>query len=83
MAEGTGVQGSGSRVSGRGGIIVAMVNEERLVSLFKKLCLINAPALKERECVDFAKKYLLDIGLEVREDDAGRKIGSGSTPRST
>jgi tripeptide aminopeptidase len=55
-----------------------MINEDRLVALFKKLCLINAPALKERESVDFTKGYLKDIGLEVREDDAGKKIGSNA-----
>lgn len=55
-----------------------MINEERLVSLFKKLCLINAPALRERESVDFTKAYLQDIGLEVREDEAGAKIGSNA-----
>lgn len=55
-----------------------MINEDRLVSLFKKLCLINAPALKERESVDFVKGYLAEIGLEVREDDAGKRLGSNA-----
>lgn len=55
-----------------------MVNEERLVGLFKQMCLINAPALDERNCVDFVKKHLEDMGLEVREDDAGAKIGGNA-----
>src|SRR4051812_12736250 len=52
-----------------------MVNEERLVSLFKELCLIDAPALGEGACVAHVKSFLEGMGLEVREDDAGRKIG--------
>lgn len=52
-----------------------MVNEERLVSLFKELCLIDAPALAEREVVAFTKKHLESIGLDVREDEAGGSIG--------
>ena len=55
-----------------------MINEDRLVKLFKDLCLINAPALQEKECVEFTKGYLADMGLEVQEDDAGAKIGSNS-----
>ena len=55
-----------------------MINEERLVSLFKKLCLIDAPALKERESVEFVKGYLKEIGLEVKEDNASAKIGSNA-----
>lgn len=58
--------------------MTVMINEERLISLFKKLCLINAPSLKERECVDFVKSYLTDIGLSVEEDDSGKKIGSNA-----
>lgn len=55
-----------------------MINEDRLVGLFKKLCLINAPALKERESVEFVKGHLAQMGLEVREDDAGNKIGGNA-----
>jgi tripeptide aminopeptidase len=55
-----------------------MVNEERLVDLFKKLCLIDAPALKERASVDYVKGLLAEMGLEVREDEAGEKIGGNA-----
>lgn len=55
-----------------------MINEDRLVSLFKKLCLIDAPALRERESVDFVKAHLTQMGLDVQEDDAGAKIGSNA-----
>jgi tripeptide aminopeptidase len=52
-----------------------VINEERLVKLFKELCLINAPALEESDCIAFTKAYLEGIGLEVSEDDAGERIG--------
>jgi tripeptide aminopeptidase len=52
-----------------------MINEERLVKLFKDLCLINAPALQENECIQWTKRYLQDMGLEVHEDEAGKEIG--------
>jgi len=54
---------------------MAMVNEARLVGLFKQLCLINAPALGERASVSFVKDYLSKLGLNVAEDRAGEKIG--------
>lgn len=55
-----------------------MINEERLVNLFKELCLIDAPALAERESVAYTKRLLLDLGLEVVEDDAGAEIGGNA-----
>lgn len=55
-----------------------MVNERRLVDLFKEVCLIDAPSLNERESVLWTKKYLQDIGLEVREDEAGIAIGGNA-----
>jgi len=50
-----------------------MINEERLVTLFKDLCLINAPALAEAECGEYVKRYLEKMGLTVAEDDAGKE----------
>jgi tripeptide aminopeptidase len=55
-----------------------VINEERMLKLFKELCLIDAPALNEKECVAFTKAYLQNIGLDVREDDAGSKIGGNA-----
>lgn len=55
-----------------------MINEARLITLFKDLCLINAPALEERECVQFVKQHLTELGLEVHEDSAGAKIGGNA-----
>lgn len=52
-----------------------MVNQDRLVGLFKTLCLINAPALEERACVDYVRKYLLELGVVHFEDGAGQLIG--------
>ncbi|MBI1757522.1 MAG: M20/M25/M40 family metallo-hydrolase [Fimbriimonas ginsengisoli] len=52
-----------------------MVQEERLVELFKELCFINAPPLGERDSVAFVKDLLAKAGLEVYEDEAGGKIG--------
>lgn len=54
------------------------INETRLVNLFKELCLINAPALGECECATFVRRHLEEIGLEVWEDDAGKKIGGNA-----
>ncbi len=51
-----------------------MINEARLVDLFQELCLINAPALQEQECVSHVKAMLIGMGLEVREDEAGAAI---------
>jgi tripeptide aminopeptidase len=55
-----------------------MINEERLVKLFRELCLINAPALHEAECARYVKKHLEEMGLEVHEDQAAEKIGGDS-----
>lgn len=55
-----------------------MVNEQRLVELFKQLCLINAPSKGERQCTDFVKQLLEAEGLTVVEDGAGEKIGGNS-----
>ncbi|MBS1705731.1 MAG: M20/M25/M40 family metallo-hydrolase [Armatimonadetes bacterium] len=55
-----------------------MIQEERLISLFKNLCLINAPALEERESVAWTKQYLLKMGLEVVEDNASEIIGGNA-----
>lgn len=55
-----------------------MINAERLTKLFLDLCLIDAPALKERECMQFVKRHLSDMGLEVQEDNAGDQIGGNA-----
>jgi len=54
------------------------MNEQRLFRLFEELCMINAPALQERECVEYTKNYLSGIGLDVWEDEVGPTIGSNA-----
>lgn len=55
-----------------------VIREDRLVELFKTLCLIDAPALKEAEVVAYTRSYLEQIGLEVWEDEAAAKIGGNA-----
>lgn len=55
-----------------------MIQQDRLVQLFKDLCLINAPAKAERESVDFVTSYLQTMGLEITEDKAGEAIGGNA-----
>jgi tripeptide aminopeptidase len=55
-----------------------VIQEERLVNLFRRLCMINAPALQEKECVAFVREHLEEMGLEVWEDEAGSKIGGNA-----
>lgn len=55
-----------------------VINEERLVALFRDLCMIDAPPLAERESVRFTRSYLEKLGLEVFEDDAGARIGGNA-----
>lgn len=58
--------------------LTGLVNEDRLIQLFKNLVMINAPALAEREVVDWTKKYLEEIGIECWEDNAGAEIGGNA-----
>lgn len=55
-----------------------MIDQDRLFRLFEHLCLIDAPPLGERECVEWTKAYLENIGMEVWEDSAGEKIGGNA-----
>lgn len=52
-----------------------MIQRERLVALFKELCLIDAPALDEGRSVAYVKRMLEGWGLKPWEDDAGSRIG--------
>lgn len=55
-----------------------MIDTQRHVDLFKELCLINAPALMERDVVAFVEGMLKSEGFEVWQDDAGSKIGGNA-----
>ncbi|MBX3112684.1 MAG: M20/M25/M40 family metallo-hydrolase [Fimbriimonadaceae bacterium] len=52
-----------------------MVNQERLLALFRELVLLDAPSLHERASVDRVKEILAEMGLDPVEDDAGAAIG--------
>ncbi len=52
-----------------------MIQEERLIDLFLRLCQFNSPSLGEAEVVAWTKQHLQGLGFEVVEDDAGVRIG--------
>jgi tripeptide aminopeptidase len=49
---------------------------ERLHETFTSLCRIESPSGRERACADWVTAELRGLGLEVEEDDAGRRAGS-------
>lgn len=55
-----------------------MINKERLTDEFAELVSIDSPSLGEREIVDVLRKKLENLGFEVREDDAAKKIGGSA-----
>lgn len=55
-----------------------MVNEERLLNYFLDLVRIDSEAYHEREIADKLTADLKALGLDVVEDDAAAKIGSGA-----
>lgn len=52
-----------------------MVNKERIIENFKSLVSLDSPSFNERLMCDWIKNYLLALGVEVKEDNAGEKIG--------
>ena len=48
-----------------------MINEKRIVDNFLDMVKIPSPSLKERVMADYVKAKLENLGLEVREDNAG------------
>ncbi len=48
-----------------------LVKQERLLREFFCLTEINAHSFEEREKADYLKKWLLQLGFQVQEDDAG------------
>ncbi|MGL5123979.1 MAG: M20/M25/M40 family metallo-hydrolase [Fusobacteriaceae bacterium] len=49
-----------------------MLNEKRMIENFLDMIKIPSPSLNERKIADYLKKILLDMGLEVEEDNAGK-----------
>lgn len=55
-----------------------MINKERMIKEFIELTSIDSLTRQERQMADCLTKKLNDIGYEVYEDDAGKKIGGNS-----
>lgn len=55
-----------------------MVNQKRLIDLFKELVSIDSPSLHEREMCDAIKEKLGELGIECYEDNTGKIIGGNS-----
>ncbi len=53
-----------------------MINEQRLVDAFMAYVQISSPTKQEGRFASFISKELESLGLEVRIDDAGEKVGS-------
>lgn len=47
-----------------------------VLPLFLELATVPSPSGSERDVADRVARYLLDLGLEVEEDDAGARVGS-------
>lgn len=52
-----------------------MVNKERLVRTFLEIVQVNSQTKNERSMADYLKGKLGELGLAVREDNAGEGIG--------
>lgn len=57
---------------------IGMVDESRLVALFKELVSIDAPSRHERDCVDHVKGILGSMGIEHWEDGAAAIVGGNA-----
>lgn len=55
-----------------------MINEKRLLERFLKYVQVDSPTMEEREFAIVLKSELEELGMEVRMDDAGEKVGSNS-----
>jgi len=55
-----------------------MADKNRMVSEFLKLASIDSLSFKEREMADALTGILRDMGIEVYEDDAGKKLGGNA-----
>ena len=55
-----------------------MIDAERVTRTFLDLVQINSPSKQERRLADYVKGRLVDLGMQVKEDDAGEKIGGNA-----
>lgn len=51
---------------------------ERVMERFLDLVRISSPSKNERECADYIKKVLEELGIEHYEDNVGEKIGGNT-----
>lgn len=58
--------------------MVGMVNRERILEEFLEMVRIDSPSGREKEMVVYLKEKLTGLGLEVVEDGAGEKLGTGA-----
>jgi len=57
---------------------VDLINKKRLVETFFDLLKIKSPSRNEKLITDYVSNILQEIGLTVKIDDAGKKIGSNT-----
>ncbi len=55
-----------------------MINKKRLLNTFIELVRIKSPSKNEKEIVNYAKEKLKSLGLEVKVDNCGKKLGSNA-----
>lgn len=55
-----------------------MINEKRLLERFLKYVKIDSPTKEEKDFAMELKHELEELGMDVRMDDAGEKVGSNS-----
>jgi len=55
-----------------------MICEDRILQEFIRIVKINSPSRGERELADYLKGQLVNLGMEVKEDQAGNKLGSNT-----
>ncbi|QGG46530.1 M20/M25/M40 family metallo-hydrolase [Heliorestis convoluta] len=55
-----------------------MIQQDRLLQDFLRLCALSSPGGEEREVADDLIRTLEGLGLKVEEDDAGQKIGGNA-----
>src|SRR5690606_35752506 len=54
---------------------LSRVREERVVDLMMEICRADSAPLKEGPVFHIVKRALIELGFEVHEDDAGRRLG--------
>lgn len=50
------------------------INKDRIIKEFQTLVLIDSPSFGEQNMCAYLKEQLLELGMKVREDDAGERL---------